>query len=173
MLGRKCRFHDLAFFDPVIFESLRQLVIDAENKVRICPFHRCFISGASIVIGLTYHLRCSIGSICSPSPSGDMTGCCGPKVHSSVSICPFFPPSSIQKVTDYPLLFLWWIACTKFTFGACLATPLSDSNATLMYSFGHAKFCVGGAANGTPLSCETRRLTLTKMAAGPLHPHTA
>ena len=34
MLGRKCRFHDLAFFDPVIFESLRQLVIDAENKVR-------------------------------------------------------------------------------------------------------------------------------------------
>ena len=34
MLGRKCRFHDLAFFDPVIFESLRQLVIDAENKVQ-------------------------------------------------------------------------------------------------------------------------------------------
>ena len=34
MLGRKCRFHDLAFFDPVIFESLRQLVIDSENKVR-------------------------------------------------------------------------------------------------------------------------------------------
>ena len=42
MLGRKCRFHDLAFFDPVIFESLRQLVIDAENKVNnhmILLFH--------------------------------------------------------------------------------------------------------------------------------------
>ena len=58
MLGRKCRFHDLAFFDPVIFESLRQLVIDAENKVRTRSFLRCFIFGASIVIGLTYHLRC-------------------------------------------------------------------------------------------------------------------
>ena len=35
LLGRRVRFHDLAFFDPVIYESLRQLVIDAENKVRI------------------------------------------------------------------------------------------------------------------------------------------
>ena len=34
ILGRKVRFHDLAFFDPVIYESLRQLVVDAENKVR-------------------------------------------------------------------------------------------------------------------------------------------
>ncbi len=33
LLGRKVRFHDLAFFDPVIYESLRQLVVDAENKV--------------------------------------------------------------------------------------------------------------------------------------------
>ena len=33
MLSRKVRFHDLAFFDPVIYESLRQLVVDAENKV--------------------------------------------------------------------------------------------------------------------------------------------
>ena len=33
LLGRKIRFHDLAFFDPVIYESLRQLVVDAENKV--------------------------------------------------------------------------------------------------------------------------------------------
>jgi E3 ubiquitin-protein ligase EDD1 len=32
LLGRKVRFHDLAFFDPVIYESLRQLVVDAENK---------------------------------------------------------------------------------------------------------------------------------------------
>lgn len=32
LLGRRVRFHDLAFFDPVIYESLRQLVIDAENK---------------------------------------------------------------------------------------------------------------------------------------------
>ena len=35
MLGRKVRFHDLAFFDPVIYESLRQLVVDAENKVSL------------------------------------------------------------------------------------------------------------------------------------------
>ena len=33
LLSRKVRFHDLAFFDPVIYESLRQLVVDAENKV--------------------------------------------------------------------------------------------------------------------------------------------
>ena len=32
LLGRKVRFHDLAFFDPMIYESLRQLVVDAENK---------------------------------------------------------------------------------------------------------------------------------------------
>ncbi len=36
-LGRRVRFHDLAFFDPVIYESLRQLVIDAENKVSNQP----------------------------------------------------------------------------------------------------------------------------------------
>ena len=33
LLSRKVRFHDLAFFDPVIYESLRQLVVDSENKV--------------------------------------------------------------------------------------------------------------------------------------------
>jgi E3 ubiquitin-protein ligase EDD1 len=32
ILGRSIRFHDLAFFDPVIYESLRQLVVDAETK---------------------------------------------------------------------------------------------------------------------------------------------
>ncbi|XP_038209535.1 E3 ubiquitin-protein ligase hyd [Zerene cesonia] len=31
VLGRKIRFHDLAFFDPVVYESLRQLVVDAET----------------------------------------------------------------------------------------------------------------------------------------------
>jgi len=31
ILGRPVRFHDLAFFDPVIYESLRQLVVDAEK----------------------------------------------------------------------------------------------------------------------------------------------
>merc|ERR1719228_2923526 len=31
LLGRQIRFHDLAFFDPVIYESLRQLVVDAEK----------------------------------------------------------------------------------------------------------------------------------------------
>ena len=32
ILGRKIGWHDLAFFDPVMYESLRQLVLDAENK---------------------------------------------------------------------------------------------------------------------------------------------
>ena len=40
MLGRKVRFHDLAFFDPVIYESLRQLVVDAENKVTFKSFFK-------------------------------------------------------------------------------------------------------------------------------------
>ena len=39
MLGRPLKFHDLAFFDPVIYESFRQLLTDVENmpesKVRI------------------------------------------------------------------------------------------------------------------------------------------
>jgi hypothetical protein len=32
VLGRKIGWHDLAFFDPVMYESLRQLVLDSENK---------------------------------------------------------------------------------------------------------------------------------------------
>ncbi|XP_034947480.1 E3 ubiquitin-protein ligase hyd isoform X2 [Chelonus insularis] len=32
ILSRPIRFHDLAFFDSVIYESLRQLVVDAETK---------------------------------------------------------------------------------------------------------------------------------------------
>ncbi|XP_068992895.1 E3 ubiquitin-protein ligase UBR5 isoform X2 [Neodiprion pinetum] len=32
ILARPIRFHDLAFFDSVIYESLRQLVVDAETK---------------------------------------------------------------------------------------------------------------------------------------------
>ena len=40
ILGRKVRFHDLAFFDPVIYESLRQLVVDAENKVNDIYFFK-------------------------------------------------------------------------------------------------------------------------------------
>jgi len=31
ILSRPVKFHDLAFFDPVIYESLRQLVVDAEK----------------------------------------------------------------------------------------------------------------------------------------------
>ena len=31
LFARPVKFHDLAFFDPVIYESLRQLVVDAEN----------------------------------------------------------------------------------------------------------------------------------------------
>jgi E3 ubiquitin-protein ligase EDD1 len=31
MLGRPLKFHDLAFFDPVIYESFRQLLTDVEN----------------------------------------------------------------------------------------------------------------------------------------------
>lgn len=32
LLGRKIGWHDLAFFDPVMYESMRQLVHDAETK---------------------------------------------------------------------------------------------------------------------------------------------
>ncbi|XP_019763425.1 E3 ubiquitin-protein ligase UBR5 isoform X4 [Dendroctonus ponderosae] len=32
ILGRPVKFHDLAFFDPVVYESLRQLVVDSETK---------------------------------------------------------------------------------------------------------------------------------------------
>nr|CAH7746807.1 unnamed protein product [Callosobruchus chinensis] len=32
ILDRPIKFHDLAFFDPVVYESLRQLVVDAETK---------------------------------------------------------------------------------------------------------------------------------------------
>ncbi|XP_014208162.1 E3 ubiquitin-protein ligase UBR5 isoform X2 [Copidosoma floridanum] len=39
ILGRPIRFHDLAFFDPVIYESLRQLVVDAETKDSSNLFH--------------------------------------------------------------------------------------------------------------------------------------
>ena len=45
ILGRKVRFHDLAFFDPVIYESLRQLVVDAENKVNDILFLKKITTG--------------------------------------------------------------------------------------------------------------------------------
>ena len=32
ILGRKINWHDLAFFDPVMYESLRQLILDAEKS---------------------------------------------------------------------------------------------------------------------------------------------
>lgn len=32
ILGRTIRFHDLAFFDPVVYESLRQLVTEAAKN---------------------------------------------------------------------------------------------------------------------------------------------
>lgn len=32
ILGRKIGWHDLAFFDPTMYESLRQLVLDSESK---------------------------------------------------------------------------------------------------------------------------------------------
>lgn len=31
ILGRPIRFHDMAFFDPVVYESFRQLVLDSEE----------------------------------------------------------------------------------------------------------------------------------------------
>ena len=33
LLGRGVRWTDLAFFDPIMFESLRKLVVDAETSV--------------------------------------------------------------------------------------------------------------------------------------------
>nr|XP_018904419.1 PREDICTED: E3 ubiquitin-protein ligase UBR5 isoform X3 [Bemisia tabaci] len=38
ILGRPVRFHDLAFFDPIMYEGLRQLVVDAESKDANCLF---------------------------------------------------------------------------------------------------------------------------------------
>lgn len=32
ILGRPIRFHDLAFFDPVVYESLRQLVCESTKS---------------------------------------------------------------------------------------------------------------------------------------------
>lgn len=32
ILGRQIRFHDLAFFDPVVYESLRQLIKESQTK---------------------------------------------------------------------------------------------------------------------------------------------
>lgn len=32
ILNRPIKFYDLAFFDPVMYESLRQLIVDAETK---------------------------------------------------------------------------------------------------------------------------------------------
>lgn len=32
ILGRPIRFHDLAFFDPIVYESLRQLVCEATKS---------------------------------------------------------------------------------------------------------------------------------------------
>ena len=32
ILGRKISWHDLSFFDPVMYESLRQLVLDSETN---------------------------------------------------------------------------------------------------------------------------------------------
>jgi E3 ubiquitin-protein ligase EDD1 len=31
ILGRPIRFHDMAFFDPVIYESFRQLILDSDE----------------------------------------------------------------------------------------------------------------------------------------------
>ena len=42
LLGRPIRFHDLAFFDPVVYESLRKLVVDAESGMDLTPLHLTF-----------------------------------------------------------------------------------------------------------------------------------
>ena len=38
ILGRRIGWHDLAFFDPITYESLRQLALDAESKVQLNSF---------------------------------------------------------------------------------------------------------------------------------------
>lgn len=32
ILSRPIRFHDMAFFDPLMYESFRQLILEGENK---------------------------------------------------------------------------------------------------------------------------------------------
>lgn len=50
ILGRSIRFHDLAFFDPVMYESLRQLVLDAESKDKDSSFSTFDLNFRYIVI---------------------------------------------------------------------------------------------------------------------------
>ncbi|CAH1996841.1 unnamed protein product [Acanthoscelides obtectus] len=61
ILGRPIKFHDLAFFDPVVYESLRQLVVDAESK-----------DGNSLfsALGLNFTLFCSRIDLCPQEGSG-------------------------------------------------------------------------------------------------------
>ena len=81
ILGRKISWHDLAFFDPVMYESLRQLILDAETKdgslvfsaldltfsVELSPEE---VSNMTKVVGYLKHfvhaqIVALIGSICS------------------------------------------------------------------------------------------------------------
>ncbi|ESN90470.1 hypothetical protein HELRODRAFT_71154 [Helobdella robusta] len=50
LLGRKISWHDLAFFDPIMYESLRQLILDSESK-----------DGSNMLINmdLTFSVECS------------------------------------------------------------------------------------------------------------------
>ena len=78
ILGRKINWHDLAFFDPVMFESLRQLMHEAETKetspafaaldltfsIDLCPeeasgFERgqSFYIGSPSILGFPLHIR--------------------------------------------------------------------------------------------------------------------
>jgi hypothetical protein len=52
ILGRKIGWHDLAFFDPVMYERLRQLVLDSQKKDASLLFTRYeFMCGSEPRIG--------------------------------------------------------------------------------------------------------------------------
>jgi hypothetical protein len=52
ILGRKIGWHDLAFFDPVMYERLRQLVLDSPKKDASLLFTRYeFMCGNEPIIG--------------------------------------------------------------------------------------------------------------------------
>ena len=64
LIGRKVGWHDLAFFDPIMYESLRQLVLDADGKdaavmfaaldlnfsIDLCPEEVCVFFNLFLII---------------------------------------------------------------------------------------------------------------------------
>jgi len=88
LLGRKIGWHDLAFFDPVMYEGMRQLVRDAETKdvtsmftdleltfaIDLCPeevglsVDTCCLSNSLCFMGVAFSKSDSVTSVFSIYP---------------------------------------------------------------------------------------------------------